>query len=95
MRTLDCVPLGSKHSQARPCTWTIASIGCFFGVSVQVRRRCWWQPGSLGEQLVENGEEILAQCLANVCRQEWMVAKVVAPPGGGHLLGEQPMTFPA
>ena len=53
------------------------------------------QPRSLGEQLVENGEEILAQCLANVCRQEWMVAKVVAPPGGGHLLGEQPMTFPA
>jgi hypothetical protein len=43
--------------------------------------------GSLGEELAENGEEVLVQCLANVSRQEWMVAKTVAPPGGGHLLG--------
>jgi hypothetical protein len=41
----------------------------------------------LGEELVGDGEEVLAQCLADVCRQEWMVAKAVAPPGGEHLLG--------
>jgi hypothetical protein len=33
----------------------------------------------LGQELVEDGEEVLAQCLANVCRQERLVAKVVAP----------------
>jgi hypothetical protein len=28
-----------------------------------------------------DGEEVLAQCLANVVRQGWMAAKAVAPPG--------------
>ena len=34
-----------------------------------------------GRRAGGDGEEVLAQCLADVCRQEWMVAKAVAPPG--------------
>ncbi len=64
-------------------------------VSVQVPPTVRWQPRSLGAELVEDGEEGPAQCLADVCRQEPMAAEAVAPSRRGHLLGEQPMRFPA
>ena len=53
----------------------------FFGVSVQVPPVAVVVAKVFGRRAGGDGEEVLAQCLADVCRQEWMAAKAVAPPG--------------